>query len=84
MIEDPVAGLDILIKVLVAVVLVLLSILLYRIDRVMASTLSSTESLERAVDNIEHATETLSDFTNLISKLPFVGRRRNKRDVEVQ
>lgn len=84
MIEDPVAGLDILIKVLVAVVLVLLSILLYRIDRVMASTLSSTESLEKAVDNIEHATETLSDFTDLVSKIPFVGRKKTRRDVEVQ
>jgi len=86
MIEDPTALLALVIDVLTAVVLVLLAILLYRVDRMIASWLQSSENLEKAFDNVEEASETLKDFTRLVARIPFVGRkiRKDKRDVEVE
>lgn len=86
MIEDPTALLNIVIDVLKAVVLVLLAILLYRVDRIIASWLQSSESLESAFENVEEASDTLRSFTNLVSRMPFVGRKKkkSKRDVEVE
>lgn len=86
MIEDPTALLNIVLDVLKAVVLVLLAILLYRVDRIIASWLQSSESLESAFENVEEASETLRSFTNLVSSIPFVGRKKkkSKRDVEVE
>lgn len=86
MIEDPTALLNIVIDVLKAVVLVLLAILLYRVDRIIASWLQSSESLESAFENVEEASETLRNFTNLVSRIPFIGRKKKKgkRDVEVE
>lgn len=86
MIEDPTALLNIVIDVLKAVVLVLLAILLYRVDRIIASWLQSSESLESAFENVEEASDTLRNFTNLVSRIPFIGRKKNedKRDVEVE
>jgi len=85
MIEDPSALLGFVIDVLKAVVLVLLAILLYRVDRIIASWLQSSESLEVAFENIEEASETLKNFTKLASKIPFIGRKLDdKRDIEVE
>ena len=85
MIEDPVAGLNIVIKFLTAVVLVLLAVLLYRIDRIISSWLHSSESVEKTVENIEEASETVHDFVSLLHKVPFVGRKsRKKTEVEVE
>lgn len=85
MIEDPTALLGLVIDVLKAIVLVLLAILLYRVDRIIASWLQSSESLETAFENVEEASETLKNFANLASKIPFVGNKiGKKRDVEVE
>ena len=86
MIEDPTALLSFVIDVLKAVVLVLLAILLYRVDRIIASWLQSSENIENAFENVEEASETLKDFTRIVSRIPFVGRkmRKEKRDVEVE
>ncbi|WP_414837532.1 hypothetical protein ACK3SF_04645 [Candidatus Nanosalina sp. VS9-1] len=85
MIEDPVAGLNIIVKLLTAVVLVFLAILLYRIDRIIASWVKSSESIEQAFENVEEASETVRDFVSLVDRIPFVGRKRKKkRDVEVE
>lgn len=85
MIEDPTALLNVIIDVLKAVVLVLLAILLYRVDRIIASWLQSSENLENAFENVEEASETLKNFTKLASKIPFIGRKKDeKREVEVE
>lgn len=85
MIEDPASFISLVVDVLTAVVLVLLAVLIYRIDRIIGSWLKSSESLEDAFENVEEASETLRDFTNLLSRIPFVGRKsRRKKDVEVE
>ena len=85
MIEDPTALLSVVIDILKAVVLVLLAILLYRVDRIIASWLQSSENLENAFENVEEASETLKNFTQLVSRIPFIGRKMDKkRDIEVE
>lgn len=85
MIEDPVTGLTIVVKFLMAVVLVLLAVLLYRIDRIIALWVHSSESVERAVENIEDTSETVHDFVSLLNRIPLVGRKSRKRkDFEVE
>lgn len=72
MIENIAGYLSLLIKVLMIPVLVLASVLLYRLDRILSSGVHSVEAIERTAENVEKSSQTVYDATSLMRKLPFV------------
>lgn len=79
MIENIARYLSLLIKLLMIPVLVLASVLLYRLDRILSSGVHSVEVLERTAENVEKSSQTVYDVTSLMRKLPFV-RTREKEE----
>lgn len=87
MIENFSGSLEIAIKVLKIPVLVLAAILLYRLDRIIASGMHSAEMLERTAENVERSSQSFYDAASLLNKIPGIGSGRKKdkrRDVEVE
>jgi len=74
--------LDILIKLLKVPVLVLAAVLLYRLDRIIASGLHSAEMIEKTAENVEKSSQTIFDVTNIVRKIPGVSTQREGGDDE--
>lgn len=68
--------LDILIKVLKIPVLVLAAVLLYRLDRIIASGLHSAEMIENTAENVEKSSQTIFDITNFLRKIPGISNQQ--------
>ena len=83
MIENLSGTLELVIQFLKVPVLVLAAILLYRLDRIIASGMHSAEMLERTAENVERSSETFSNFAGLLSRIPGLGGSR-KREVDVE
>lgn len=74
--------LDILIKVLKVPVLVLAAVLLYRLDRIIASGLHSAEMIENTAENVERSSQTIHDLTGLLRMIPGVSKQREGEEDE--
>ena len=85
MIENLSGSLEIAIKVLKIPVLVLAAILLYRLDRIIASGVHSAEMLERTAENVERSSETFYNAASLLHKIPGFGPKKDskKREVDI-
>ena len=70
------AALDLLIKLLKIPVLVLGAVLLYRLDRVVASGLHSAEMIENTAENVERSSQTIYDLTGLLRMIPGLSKER--------
>lgn len=68
--------LDISIKVLKIPVLVLAAILLYRLDRIIASGLHSAEMIENTAENVEKSSQTIFDVTSVLKKIPGISTQQ--------
>ncbi|NMI76938.1 hypothetical protein GLT92_00785 [Nanohaloarchaea archaeon] len=66
-------ALDVLIQLLKVPVLILAAVLLYRLDRIIASGMRSAEVLEDAAENLERSSETFRGLTDLAKKIPGFG-----------
>lgn len=67
-------ALDVLVQLLKVPVLILAAVLLYRLDRIIASGMRSAEVLEDAAENLERSSETFRGLTDLAKKIPGFGR----------
>jgi len=75
MIQDFSGLLELLIKVLKVPVLVLAAILLYRLDRVIASGLHSAEMIENTAENVEKSSQTIYDITSILRMIPGMDKK---------
>ncbi|NMJ77307.1 hypothetical protein GLU64_02765 [Nanohaloarchaea archaeon] len=66
-------ALDVLVQLLKVPVLILAAVLLYRLDRIIASGMRSAEVLEDAAENFERSSETFRGLTDLAKKIPVLG-----------
>ncbi|MFB6116620.1 MAG: hypothetical protein ABEK10_03850 [Candidatus Nanosalina sp.] len=82
MLENLSGSLELVIKFLKVPVLVLAAILLYRLDRIIASGMHSAEMLERTAENVERSSETFYNAASILNKIPGVGRSKKHREVE--
>jgi len=78
MIENLSVHLSLLIKLLMVPVLVLASVLLYRLDRILSAGVHSAEMIERTAENVEKSSQTVYDVTALMRKIPFVGPEKER------
>ncbi len=73
-------ALDLILKVILVAVLVYLAVLLRIVDRIL-------RSFEKSAHSIEHTAGTVDDVASILTKIPFVGRKRRrtrKREVDVE
>jgi hypothetical protein len=68
--------LDLLIKLLKIPVLALGAVLLYRLDRFIASGLHSAEMIENTAENVERSSQTICDLAGLVRMIPGVSKER--------
>jgi|GEM_PF-5575341 hypothetical protein len=67
-------ALDALVQLLKVPVLILAAVLLYRLDRIIASGMRSAEVLEDAAENLEKSSESFRGLTDLAKKIPGLGK----------
>lgn len=87
MIENLSGTLELVIQFLKVPVLVLAAILLYRLDRIIASGMHSAEMLERTAENVERSSETFYNIVGLLNKIPGIGgskKDKKRREVDVE
>jgi len=82
MIQDFSGILEILIKVLKVPVLVLAAVLLYRLDRIIASGLHSAEMIENTAENVERSSKTISDVTSILRRIPGISKEHEVENNE--
>lgn len=82
MIEDLSGTLEIVIQFLKVPVLVLAAILLYRLDRIIASGVHSAEMIERTAENVERSSETFYNAASLLNRIPGIGSKKSNGDGE--
>lgn len=80
MFENLGPNLSILIKVLLIPVLLLATVLLYRLDRILSAGVHSAEAIERTAENVEKSSRTVYDVTSLLRSVPFVGTEERDKD----
>jgi uncharacterized membrane protein len=71
-------ALDISIKILVVIVLLISTLILYRLDRVIASGMNSAEMVERTAENVERSSEKVLGVVAFAEKIPFTGSKKSR------
>ena len=74
--------LDLLVQFLKIPVLVLSAVLLYRLDRVIASGMRSAEVIEDTAENLEKSSDAFRSLTGFVDRIPGVNtdRRSDNRE----